>query len=234
MQMVKASEGGDDRRRVLLLGASRGLGLALARVLRDDGWDVTATERRRSDALHALGVTVETVDISVRPTIEALAARLASAPPFDLLLVNAGTMGPAHQDPVEASAAEIASLFATNAVGPVAAARILGPRLRPEACVAIMSSRVGSIGDNHSGGVELYRASKAALNMLAKCYALSPEGLNRPVLLLHPGWVRTAMGGPDAPLDPEESAAGLLEVIAAEGRMPGLRYMDYRARAIPW
>lgn len=232
--MVKAGDSGTVRRRALLLGASRGLGLALARALHAQGWDVTATERTRSAALHALGVTVEHVDISQPGTVEALAGRLAAVAPFDLLLVNAGTMGPAHQDPVEATEAEIASLFATNAVGPVAAARILGPRLRPEACVAIMSSRVGSIADNLSGGVDLYRASKAALNMLARCYALSPEGLNRPVLLLHPGWVRTAMGGPEAPLDPDESAAGLLEVIAVEGQMPGLRFMDYRARAIPW
>jgi NAD(P)-dependent dehydrogenase (short-subunit alcohol dehydrogenase family) len=222
------------RRRALLLGASRGLGLALAQALRDAGWDVTATERARSEALHALGVAVETADISARATVEALAARLAAAAPFDLLLINAGTMGPGHQDPAEATAAEIAELFGTNAIGPVAAARILGPRLRPEACVAILSSRVGSIADNQSGGVELYRASKAALNMLAKCYALSPDGLNRPVLLLHPGWVRTAMGGPEAPLDPAESASGLLDVIAAEGRMPGLRFLDYKARAIPW
>jgi NAD(P)-dependent dehydrogenase (short-subunit alcohol dehydrogenase family) len=232
--MVKRGDNGSARRRVLLLGASRGLGLALARALRDAGWDVTATERARSSELHALGVTVETVDISVTGTVESLAARLASVPPFDLLLINAGTMGPSHQDPVQATAGEIAALFATNAVGPIAAARVLGPRLHPDACLAIMSSRVGSIADNQSGGVDLYRASKTALNMLARCYALSPEGLNRPVLLLHPGWVRTAMGGPEAPLDPAESAAGLLDVIAAEGRMPGLRFLDYRARAIPW
>lgn len=232
--MDNATRAAQAQQRVLLLGASRGLGLALAQALRDAGWDVTATERSASAPLHALGVTVETVDISDRSSIEALAARLEAVPPFDLLLVNAGSMGPSHQDPVRATPAEIAALFSTNAVGPVAAARLLGPRLHPQACVAFMSSRVGSIADNQAGGVELYRASKAALNMLAKCYALSPEGLTRPVLLLHPGWVRTAMGGPDAPLDPAESAAAVLEVIAAEGRMPGLRFLDYRARAIPW
>lgn len=219
---------------VLVLGASRGIGLELSRAFRDAGWQVTATERHESPELRALGVRVENADITDRASVARLAERLADAPPLDVLLVNAGIMGPGHQDPVRATFEETALLFMTNAIGPVAAARQLGPRLAERGCVALMTSRVGSIADNHSGGFDLYRSSKSALNMLARCYALTPEGSRRAVLLLHPGWVRTTMGGPSAPLEAAESAAGLLEVIEAERRAPGLRYLDYQGRAIPW
>ena len=107
---------------VLVLGASRGIGLELARAFTAAGWSVTATERRHAPELHALGVRVEPADIAERASIAALAERLADAPPLDVLLVNAGIMGPGHQDPVRATPDEVAELFMTNAVGPAAAA----------------------------------------------------------------------------------------------------------------
>jgi len=104
--------------------------------------------------------------------------------------------------------------------------------LAPDATVAFMTSILGSIGSNAGGGMELYRATKSALNMLASCYALRHRGTT--VLLLHPGWVRTEMGGQNAPVDVATSVRGLADTIAAQGGKPGIAYLDYQGQELPW
>lgn len=227
---------------VLIVGASRGLGLGLTAEFLARGWCVVATARQpaRAEALKALSATnpgklsIEAVDIDRREQVAALRERLLGWT-FDIVFVNAGIMGPKHQRAEEATREEIAQLFTTNAVAPIALARQFLDRIRPEGgSLAFMSSRLGSVADNTGGGTELYRASKAALNSLSR--SLTAELRDRPiaVLSLHPGWVRTDMGGASAPLDVATSARGLVEVLIGRRDSREHAYLDYAGAEIPW
>ncbi len=222
---------------ILLAGASRGLGLGLAREYLRRGWRVIATARSPADApaLGALAaehpgrLTVETLDVADPAARAALAGRLDAT--LDVLFVVAGINQhadqPIHLVPPEAVARE----FATNATAPLALAEALQPSLAPQATVVFMTSILGSIASNAGGGMELYRATKSALNMLASCYALRHR--ERPVIVMHPGWVRTDMGGPNAPVSVEQSATGMADVIQAR-TTPGIAYLDYKGAGLPW
>ena len=226
---------------VVIIGASRGLGLGLAREFARRGWRVTATARSAAtanelaDAVAASDgrIAVEEVDIDRAESVDALAARLAGRR-FDLVFINAGVSGPQHQSVDAATPQEIGALMYTNAVAPIRIARRLLPLVADGGTVAFMSSNMGSIGGNLSGGMDLYRASKAALNSLTRGFVAN-DVRDRPiaVLTMHPGWVRTAMGGPDAALSIEESVAGLADVIEAS-RPPGHRFIDHRGAELPW
>jgi len=214
----------------LIIGASRGLGLGLVRELAGRGWSVTGTVRAAADraAVEAAGGTAAVADITDAASITALPEA-----PLDLLFVNAGVSGPKHGDAAQATAEEMGALFTTNALAPVAAARALLGRVQEGGVLAFMTSRMGSVADNSSGDMELYRASKAALNSLTRSFAAK---LDRPlaVLSLHPGWVRTDMGGGNAPLDVETSARGLVDTILAHRGEPGSAFYDYSGTALPW
>jgi NAD(P)-dependent dehydrogenase (short-subunit alcohol dehydrogenase family) len=226
---------------MVIIGASRGLGLGLAREFARRGWRVTATARSAdtanelADAVAASDgrIAVGEVDIDRAESVDALAARSAGRR-FDLVFINAGVSGPQHQSVDAATPQEIGALMYTNAVAPIGIARRLLPLVADGGTVAFMSSIMGSIGGNLSGGMDLYRASKAALNSLTRGFVAN-DVRDRPiaVLTMHPGWVRTAMGGPDAALSIEESVAGLADVIEAS-RPPGHRFIDYRGAELPW
>ena len=216
---------------ILILGASRGIGLGLAREFAQRGWQVVASERSRSDDLHALeGVEVVTADVTAPASYADLGLSDGS---LDAVLVNAGISGARHQSADEATADEVAEVMMTNAFGPARAGRALLPKLADGGTLAFMSSLMGSVTDS-SGGYELYRSSKAAQNMLAKGMA---EQDARPrdiaVLSLHPGWVQTDMGGPNATLTVEQSVAGLADVIEGAGGA-GYRFVDYKGEALPF
>lgn len=216
---------------VLVLGASRGIGLGLAQEFSRRGWQVIATERTRSAALHAVeGVDVVTADVTDRSSYGDLDLVDGS---LDAVVVNAGIMGARHQSADRATAEEVAEVMLTNAFGPARAARALLPKLRDGGTLAFMSSLMGSIADS-SGGYELYRVSKVAQNMLAKGIAeQDAKARGIAVLSLHPGWVQTEMGGAQAPLSVADSAAGLADVLErAEG--PGYRFLDYTGKALPF
>ena len=214
----------------LIVGASRGLGLGLVRELAGRGWTVTGTVRSAADraGVEAAGGASAIADITD-------AAAVAALPPtqLDLLFINAGVMGPAHQDAGHATAEEVGALFLTNALAPVAAARILLDRIAPGGVLAFMTSIMGSVAGNERGDMELYRASKAALNSLTRSMVAK---LDHPltVLSLHPGWVRTDMGGDSADLDVETSVRGLVDVILARRGTPGSAYIDYSGTELPW
>jgi len=222
-------------RSALLIGASRGLGLGLAQVFVRRGWSVTATARdpSRAPALAAVpGVRVERADITDAAAMAALHGRAAG--PFDLVFVIAGIADDATLPVHEVGVASAAHVFETNAHAPLRVMEQFTDRLAPEGTMAVMTSILGSVAENSSGGWEIYRASKAALNTLTRCYALRHRDAGITVLSLHPGWVRTDMGGAGASLDVETSANGLCEVIEAQHGSGAHRFLDWEGKSIAW
>lgn len=230
-----------ERKTAIIVGASRGLGLGLAREFARRGWQVTATARTASSVKELAGIfaasgekiVVEQVDIDLPDSVDSLATRVGDRR-FDLVFINAGVAGPEHQSVDAATPEEIGALMYTNAVAPIRIARRLLPLLNDGCALAFMSSQMGSVAENVSGGIELYRASKAALNSLTRSF-VATDIRDRPiaVLTMHPGWVRTDMGGPNAPLSVAESVAGIADVIEA-GQAPGHRFIDYQGAELAW
>jgi len=223
---------------VLLIGASRGLGYAIAEEYLERGTRVVATVRGRTrTALHDLQESVgglleiEHVDINVPEEVQSLRQRLGSRT-FDLLFVNAGvgvaeTVGQVSTD-------EFTRVMVTNALSPMRVIETFGDVVPPDGTIAIMSSGQGSIANNHNGGFEVYRASKSALNQLMRSYAARHHDDPRTLLLLAPGWVRTDLGGPNARLSIDESIPNLVRTVDAQRGRPGLQYLDYQGDTVAW
>ncbi len=193
-------------RHVLVVGANRGIGLELARQLVARGDHVTATCRTDRGGLERLGCGVlDGIDLARRDTL----AVLGSGPGLDDLIVNAGIY-PDEEGLEALDTALVLRDLEVNAVGPLAAVQAALPRLHEGSRVVLITSRMGSIGDNDSGGSYGYRMSKAALNMAGKTLSidLAPRGVA--VALVHPGWVRTDMTAGQGLIDARESAAGIL------------------------
>ena len=222
--------------RALIIGASRGIGLGLAEELAARGWHVFASERSPSEGLaqaaEDAAIEVVTADVNDPASISALTGKIESGS-LDVVLLNAGIMGPESQSVDVVSADEVSEIVMTNAVGPARAAKALLPLLRDGGILAFMTSRMGSIAES-SGGYDLYRMSKAAQNILAR--GLFEQGAKRrgiAVLSLHPGWVQTDMGGSGATLTVGESVRGLAEVLSAEHPAEH-RFLAYDGSQIPW
>jgi NAD(P)-dependent dehydrogenase (short-subunit alcohol dehydrogenase family) len=227
-------------RTVLLLGASRGIGLGLVDEYLDRGWRVIATQRSRSSA-PALAdrvktangaLTVLSADINRPEDLVALSQQLSNVT-LDLLFVVAGISDDPNQTIGQISTEEFNHLMVTNVLSPMRALEQLARYVRPEGSLAVMTSALGSISENTTGGYEAYRASKAALNMLLRSYAARAGG-DRSILALMPGWVKTDMGGPDAPVEVKDSTAGLADTIAKHAGQPGLVFVDYQGNTISW
>jgi NAD(P)-dependent dehydrogenase (short-subunit alcohol dehydrogenase family) len=219
----------------LIVGASRGLGLGLAGEYLRRGWRVTGTVRDDDGerALRALGdLDVERLDVADYAAIDALAERLEG--PLDLLYLNAGVMGPGRL--LAASAAEIDAVMQANAFGPARlAARLIGKVAARTGVVAFMSTGMGSIADNTSGGWEPYRASKAAQNMLARSlWVTDGKARGITVLSVNPGWVKTDMGGAGAAITVETSARGIADQIERFAGMGEHRFIGWNGRELPW
>ena len=227
-------------KKLLLIGASRGLGLALAQEYLQRGWDVVATERAASSSrLHDLAqahhgrLEIETVDILHPDQVTALLARLASRK-FDMLFVNAGVTTAGHPTIAEVSTDEFVRVMVTNALSPMRVIEVLQDLVLPDGTIGIMSSGRGSIANNENGQEEVYRGSKAALNMFMRSFAARHADDSRTLLLMAPGWVRTEIGGPQARLSIEESIPNLANTIDAQAGKAGLQYLDYLGRRVPW
>jgi NAD(P)-dependent dehydrogenase (short-subunit alcohol dehydrogenase family) len=228
------------KKRLLLIGASRGLGLAIAEEYIGLGWHVVATARKNTGtALHALanksggGLAVEIVDITDPTQVAALHQRLA-AERFDLLFVNAGVSNNAGETTADVSTEEFVRVMVTNALSPMRVVEALQDLVPPTGAIAIMSSGQGSVSNNETGGYEVYRASKAALNTLMRSFAARHREDPRTLLLLAPGWVRTELGGPQARLEIRDSIPNLVKVIEAQTGKRGLQYLDYLGRTVSW
>lgn len=224
----------------LIVGASRGLGLGLAREYARQGWRVIGTVRSASPAtgLHALAdasngrVRVEMVDITMAEQVAALRERLACER-LDLLFVNAGISNWAGEAAALGATEAFIRLMVTNAWSPLQVIEALADLVPANGVIAAMSSGLGSVTNNAGGGWEIYRASKAALNTMLRSFA-HQRGGGRTVLAMAPGWVRTDMGGPHATLDVATSVRGIVDAIAARRGRPGAAYVDYQGNDVAW
>jgi NAD(P)-dependent dehydrogenase (short-subunit alcohol dehydrogenase family) len=227
-------------RTVLIIGASRGLGYALAAEYLARGWQVIATVRGAGrTGLHDLArssggrLVVETVDITVPKEVAALHDRLARTT-FDLLFVNAGVTNGPGETIADVSTDTFVRLMVTNALSPMRVIEILQNLVTPDGTIAVMSSGQGSIANNTKGGFEVYRASKSALNQLMRSFAARHAGDPRTLLLMAPGWVQTDLGGPAAPLTIGQSIPGVVDTVGAQAGQGGLQYLDYQGRTVRW
>ena len=226
---------------VLVVGASRGLGLGLAESFAAHGWKVVATERSAGSGLRAAAsaadgrIRIERVDIDDAELVRSLYRQL-SKELFDVIFVVAGVRDkdpakPIHEVPVH----EAARLFTTNAYSPMFFAETFFDRLKPDGTLAIMTSRLGSLTLVPTfDGWEAYRASKAALNILARCFHQRHIGEGRTILLMHPGWVKTDLGGENAPLELATSAEGVYSTLAKWHGAGELLFVDHECNLLPW
>jgi NAD(P)-dependent dehydrogenase (short-subunit alcohol dehydrogenase family) len=222
----------------LVVGASRGLGLGFTRELVDRGWGVIATARKPASAeelghLARLGkVEIETLDVNDVDGLARLKDHLAGRR-LDLLLVNAGIAGPTG-DELRAPAADIAELFLTNSVAPIRIADTLKYEVNDGGVIGFITSGLGSVGQPMGPGFILYKGSKAALNVMTRTFTAELARPSITVLSISPGWVRTDMGGPDAPLSVEQSAKGVVDLIEAKAGTGEHGFYGMRGETIPW
>lgn len=228
----------------LITGANRGIGLEFCRQYAADGWRVLACSRlpERSDSLNRLAsqypelIKVHALDVADHVEIERLAQVLVDES-IDLLINNAGIYpdsdksGFGHTD-----YAEWVQAFRINTMAPLKMAEEFATQIarsRQKAIITI-TSKMGSIADNGSGGTYLYRSSKAAVNMVVKSLAIDLKPLGITAVVFHPGWVKTDMGGPNALISAEQSVSGMRQVIGRLTMAESGRFFGYDGQDIPW
>ena len=224
-------------RTVAIIGASRGLGLGLAAEFLRRGSRVIGTVRAPDGGtgLHAIQgpsdgrLEIEAADVTDAEGIAALRRRLDRRR-LDILMVNAGVGGTDVRDYEEA----FFRTMTVNVLGVMNVVRSLADLVADGGAVAVMSSGLGSVANNASGGFEPYRSSKAALNQSVRSFAAEHSDAPWSTSAIAPGWVRTDMGGPEAPLDVETSCRGVADVLEARMGQRGCAFMDYRGEIIPW
>ena len=222
--------------RVLITGASRGIGRALADELNGRGHAVIATSRRPTDAAaEAPGIRHLTLDVTDKRSIAAAAAALRDEP-LDILVNNAGVFGQRGAGLQRIDDTVWHEVLATNVIGAYRVSEAFLPHLRrgQEKKLVTISSRMGSMGANTTGGEYVYRSSKAAVNAVMRSLAIDLAPENITVAALHPGWVRTEMGGRSAALDPATSARGLADVILGLTPTQSGGFFNYDGTPLVW
>ena len=219
-------------RTALVVGASRGIGLALCRRLKTLGRTVIATVRQSAPALESLGVQVETgVEITDDDSVAALARRLDGVV-LDEMIRNAGILREDDLDNVDL--ADVRTQIEVNAVGPLRAVKALRRNIRRGGKLALITSRMGSIGDNGSGGYYGYRMSKAALNAAGVSLARDLRGSGIAVAILHPGFVRTDMTGGSGTVEPDQAAKQLVDRLDALTLETTGTFWHANGQVLPW
>lgn len=227
---------------VLVVGASRGLGEAIVETYVGRGARVVGTVQNHHEpsSLHDFAqrnggmLAIEQVDITKPGQLVALRERLIGSV-FDLLFVVAG-ISLAAQDAVGADVdtLDFQRMMDTNVLGVMRTVEQLQDLVDPAGTIAVMSSGQGSVSDNTTGGFEVYRATKSALNQMFRSYAARHAGEQRALLLMAPGWVKTTLGGPNAKLEIGDSIPPLVDTVDAQHGVPGLQYLDRHGKAVPW
>lgn len=223
----------------LVVGATKGLGLALARQYLAEGWRVSATTVEPSEGLIALAdeygdrLAVYPLDVTDFQAVEALRGQLA-ADQVDALHTVAGVFQASFAPIWDQPDAEILRVLKTNAIAGVHLAEAFAPLVPSGGVFAFTSSGMGSMARNDKGDVDLYRISKAALNMLVRSFAVRHAGSGRAVLLLCPGWAKTDMGGPDATVEVEDSARGMYDAVVSTPAADEAQFVEYSGAIVPW
>jgi NAD(P)-dependent dehydrogenase (short-subunit alcohol dehydrogenase family) len=234
---------------VLITGANRGLGLELARQYAADGWRVLACSRHpEAGPLAALAreqpaVSCHALEVTDASSVGGLAGSLDGMP-IDVLLNVAGVMhrrmestdGPSRPAFGALDYDDWARVLAVNVLGQARVAEALVEHVAAseQRKIVTLSSELGSVAANDSGGLYAYRSSKAAVNAVMKSLAIDLASRGIIAVPMHPGWVRTDMGGPKAPLSPEESAAGMRRVIAGLTPADSGRFLQWDGQELPW
>ena len=223
---------------VLITGANRGLGLEFARQYAEDGWRVIATCRTPELAteLNAMdGIEDHKLDVDDFDAVAALASEL-SGTAIDVLISNAGVYGPKGYGLDELDYEAWEQVMRTNVMAPLRLVQCFAPHVAASGLkrIATLSSKMGSMADNSSGGSYIYRSSKAGVNAVMKSVAhdLAPQGVT--CIVLHPGWVRTDMGGPNGLIDAPESVRGMRHVIEGLKPQDNGGFFNYDGSEIPW
>jgi NAD(P)-dependent dehydrogenase (short-subunit alcohol dehydrogenase family) len=225
-----------DKLTVLVTGANRGIGLEYARQLSSKGYRVIGTARNpaRANELAAIADRVEALDVADAASVAALAKRLEGEA-IDILINNAGIFDRTDVSLDKVDFELLQQTLTINTLGPLRVIQALMPNLRlgQRKLIVSMSSQLGSI-EQSNGRWYGYRTSKAALNQINKTLSaeLAPEGFI--CVVVHPGWVRTDMGGTAATYTPKESVAGLIGVIEGLGSADNGRFYDFQGKPIPW
>ncbi|MCP4494888.1 MAG: SDR family oxidoreductase [Gammaproteobacteria bacterium] len=228
---------------VLITGANRGIGLELTRQFSEGGWQVLACCRSPQNAEDLNRIATDNPAIEVYPLdvtdyeqLSGLSLQLKNKK-IDILLSNAGiygsrTMGVFGQVEVDAWR----QVLEINTIAPLMLAQAFVDQVAAseQKLIAIISSRVGSIEDNSSGGSYIYRSSKTAVNQVVKSLSIDLAGRGISTLSLHPGWVKTDMGGSEADIMPTESVAGLKQILIGAGLPENGMFFDYDGSVIPW
>jgi len=218
--------------KAIITGANRGIGLQFCRMLTDRGYEVMALCRSAGSELSSLAVDVrDGFDVTDGAAIDAFAQTIEPAS-VDLLINNAGILQGMSLDALDIDS--IRRQFEVNALGPLLVTRALQPALKPGAKIALITSRMGSIADNDSGGSYGYRMSKAALNAAGVSLARDLQARGIAVAILHPGYVRTDMTGNSGLIDVDESVAGLLARIDELTLETSGSFWHTNGEVLPW
>ncbi|MEH6558468.1 MAG: SDR family oxidoreductase [Oceanicoccus sp.] len=221
---------------VLITGANRGIGLALAEKFSVEGYSVIATARNpaKADALNALNVQVETLDVTDAASVNKLSTKIKQ--PIDILLNNAGISGHSSSEFESLDVDKLLQTFDVNGLGALRVTQAFLPNLQKgeKKLVASISSIMGSIANNKNPGAMGYRASKAALNSFNQSLAAELGSRGFRFVVLHPGWVRTDMGSSSATYSVKESADGLFAVISGLKAEDNGRFYDLHGKTVAW
>jgi len=229
-------------RSILITGANRGIGLELTGQFAADGWQVLACCRNPAAAepLQALAaqnpaIEVQGLDVTDYDQMAKLSSRLAGRP-IDVLLSNAGIYGTKGIGFGDVDAEEWREVLEVNTIAPLMLAQAFVEQVAAseQRLIAVISSKVGSIADNSSGGSYLYRSSKTAVNQVVKCLSIDLAERGISVISLHPGWVQTDMGGPNAEISRDESVSGLKSILQSAGPAQNGQFIEYNGDPIPW
>ncbi|MDC0575709.1 SDR family oxidoreductase [Nitrosomonadaceae bacterium] len=228
----------------LITGANRGIGLEFSRQLAEDGWCVLACSRdlEKSDALNKLAaeyperITLYALDVTDHGQIEKLSQTLANKP-IDLLINNAGVFPDINDRSFgQTDYDSWAYAFLVNTMAPLKMAEEFIAQITQSSrkTIVTITSKMGSVADNGRGGSYIYRSSKSAVNMVIKSIAIDLESNDIISVLLHPGWVRTDMGGPSGLISVEQSVSGMLSVIREVTSADSGKFIAYDGQIIPW
>ena len=227
---------------LFITGANRGLGLTMVKQYLQAGWNVTACCREPEQAGELTQLLEENeplsvfqLDVTDYQALQQLADNLQGKP-IDLLINNAGYYGPKGSTLGDIDVEEWRRVFEINSIAPLKILEAFRANLKlvSSSIFAILSSKMGSMGDNTSGGAYIYRSSKAAINSVVKSLSVDLRDDNIAVVALHPGWVRTEMGGPNGLIDVQESVTGLKRVLDGLDMSQTGGFLDFRGQEIPW